>query len=278
MPPRETRRSRPTPSTCRRGLLTANGGSVPTGSVPSAMLLAPSGTALFVANSGTQRYFSLHREVGRHAHRCQRNHADRGMTPLEHGHGLGADTSSLWRIRDCRSIRLPARSRYSRFRMRLLTEVPGSPFRVAELASARSGPGPAGVAVTPDGKFLYVSNQFDSTVTTFSVDASGLLTRGPVVPVGTAPSALAITPDGGFLYVANSSTVSGFAICNQVVTSCSDPTSSGRHSHRRHGLALFCRGWDRCPSSPHPRENSCLWLTACPTRFRNIKSPPEPAC
>ena len=73
--------------------------------------------------------------------------------------------------------------------------------------------------------FLYVSNQFDSTVTTFSVDASGLLTRGPVVPVGTAPSALAITPDGGFLYVANSSTVSGFAICNQVVTSCNDPNT-----------------------------------------------------
>ena len=38
-----------------------------------------------------------------------------------------------------------------------------------------------------------------------------LLTRGPVVAVGTAPSALAITADGGFLYVANASTVSGFA-------------------------------------------------------------------
>ena len=105
-----------------------------------------------------------------------------------------------------------------------LTAVPGSPFRVAELG-ASSGTGPAGVAVTPDGKFLYVSNQFDSTVTTFSVDASGLLTRGPVVAVGTAPSALAITANGGFLYVANSSTVSGFAICNQVVNTCNDPTT-----------------------------------------------------
>ena len=45
--------------------------------------------------------------------------------------------------------------------------------------------------------------------------------------VGTAPSGMAITPDGGFLYVANSgsSNVSGFAVCNQIVTSCSVPTS-----------------------------------------------------
>jgi len=38
---------------------------------------------------------------------------------------------------------------------------------------------------------------------------------------------MAITPDGGFLYVSNagSSNVSGFAVCNQIVTSCSVPTS-----------------------------------------------------
>ena len=35
------------------GGLTANGGRVATGSVPSAMILAPSGTALFIANSGS---------------------------------------------------------------------------------------------------------------------------------------------------------------------------------------------------------------------------------
>ena len=52
-----------------------------------------------------------------------------------------------------------------------------------------------------------------------------MLTRGPVVPVGTSPSALAISPNGGFLYVANASTVSGFAICNQIVTSCNDPNA-----------------------------------------------------
>ena len=88
-----------------------------------------------------------------------------------------------------------------------------------------SGAGPAGVAVTPDGKFLYVANQFDSTVTRNAVDANGVLTLGPSVPVGATPSAMTITADGGFLYVANASTVSAFAICNQVLTSCNDPTS-----------------------------------------------------
>ena len=105
-----------------------------------------------------------------------------------------------------------------------LTEVPGSPFP-SSAPNAPSGTGPSGLAVTPDGKFLYVANQFDSTLTTFSVDASGVLTQGLVVPVGTTPSAAAITADGGFLYVANASTISGFAICGQVLASCSDPTS-----------------------------------------------------
>jgi 6-phosphogluconolactonase (cycloisomerase 2 family) len=35
---------------------------------------------------------------------------------------------------------------------------------------------------------------------------------------------MTITADGGFLYVANASTVSAFAICNQVLISCNDPT------------------------------------------------------
>jgi DNA-binding beta-propeller fold protein YncE len=106
-----------------------------------------------------------------------------------------------------------------------LTKV-GSDVPVAD-PSAPSNPGPAGIAVTPDGKFLYVANQFDGTVTGFSVDGSGVLTRGTTVTVGTAPTGMGVTPDGGFLYIANSgsSNVSAFAVCNQVVTSCSNPTS-----------------------------------------------------
>ncbi len=108
-----------------------------------------------------------------------------------------------------------------------LSEVAGSPFRVAT-PSAPNGPGPAAVAVTSDGKFLYVANQFDGTVSSFSVDAtSGALTPILTVPVQLAPAGLGLTPDGGFLYVANSgsASVSAFAVCGQIVTTCNDPTN-----------------------------------------------------
>ncbi len=204
------------------GTLSANGKSVSTGSVPSAMVLAPSGSALFIANSGTND-ISSYSVKSDGTLTASSTTPTGGMTPLS----MAMDSAGHFLFVANQGLQIdPASGTISVFAVQdaTLTAVPGSPFRVAELG-ASSGTGPAGVAVTPDGKFLYVSNQFDSTVTSFSVNASGVLTRGLVVPVGTAPSALAITPNGGFLYVANSSTVSGFAICNQVVTSCIDPTA-----------------------------------------------------
>ncbi|MBZ5649670.1 MAG: lactonase family protein [Acidobacteriia bacterium] len=204
------------------GTLTANGKGVATGSTPSAMVLAPSGSALFVANSGTND-ISAYSVKSDGTLTAGSTTPTGGMTPLS----ISMDSAGHFLFVANQGLQIdPASGTISVFAVQdaALTAVPGSPFRVAELG-ASSGTGPAGVAVTPDGKFLYVSNQFDGTVTSFSVNASGVLTRGLVVPVGTAPSGLAITPNGGFLYVANSSTVSGFAICNQIVTSCNDPTA-----------------------------------------------------
>jgi 6-phosphogluconolactonase (cycloisomerase 2 family) len=204
------------------GTLTANGKGVATGSTPSAMVLAPSGSALFVANSGTND-ISSYSVKSDGTLTAGSTTPTGGMTPLS----ISMDSAGHFLFVANQGLQIdPASGTISVFAVQdaALTAVPGSPFRVAELG-ASSGTGPAGVAVTPDGKFLYVSNQFDGTVTSFSVNASGVLTRGLVVPVGTAPSGLAITPNGGFLYVANSSTVSGFAICNQIVTSCNDPTA-----------------------------------------------------
>jgi 6-phosphogluconolactonase len=204
------------------GTISANGASVPTGSVPSAMILAPSGSALFVANNGTND-ISAYSVKSDGTLTAAATTPTGGMTPLN----MAMDSAGHFLFVANQGLQVdPASGTISVFAVQdaTLTAVPGSPFRVAELG-ASSGTGPAGVAVTPDAKFLYVSNQFDSTVSTFSVDASGVLTRGSVVSVGTTPSALAITPNGGFLYVANSSTLSGFAICNQVVTSCNDPTA-----------------------------------------------------
>jgi 6-phosphogluconolactonase (cycloisomerase 2 family) len=218
------------------GTITANGKSVATGSVPSAMILAPSGTALFIANSNSSippnspactlpspGSITAYTVGSDGTLTAASGSSPTGFIPLamaidSGGHFLFVANQGL----QCD----PTSGTISVFAINnaTLTEVPGSPFRSSE-PLAPSGTGPSGLAVTPDGKFLYVSDQYDNTVTTFSVDASGVLTRGPVVPVGTSPSAMAISPNGGFLYVANASTVSGFAICNQIVTSCNDPNS-----------------------------------------------------
>lgn len=209
------------------GLLTANGAGVATGGSPTAMLLSPSGDALFIANSATNN-ISTYTVKSDGTLSAGSSALPTGMTPL----GMAIDSAAHFLFVANQGLQIdPASGTISVFSIQSgsLTEVAGSPFRVAAI-SAPSGPGPAAVAVTPDGKFLYVANQFDGTVTGFSVDASGVLTRltpGATATVGTAPSGMGITPDGGFLYVANSgsSDVSAFAVCNQVVTSCSVPTS-----------------------------------------------------
>lgn len=204
------------------GLLTANGGAVATGSVPSAMILAPSGTVLFIANSSSNNISAYTVKTDGTLTAAGSSQAA-GMTPLS----MAMDSAGKFLFVANQGLQIdPNSGTVSVFAVSKssLAEVPGSPFVVAA-PGAPSGTGPSGVAVTPDGKFLYVSNQFDSTVSKFSVDAAGVLTRGPVVPVGTTPATLAITADGGFLYVANASTISGFAICGQVLTSCSDPNS-----------------------------------------------------
>ncbi len=204
------------------GVLTANGAAVATGSVPTAMILAPSGTALFIANSGSNNISAYTVKTDGTLTAAGSTQAA-GTTPLS----VAMDSAGKFLFVANQGLQVdPNSGTVSVFAVSntSLAEVPGSPFVVAA-PGASSGTGPSGVAVTPDGKFLYVANQFDSTVSKFSVDAAGVLTRGPVVPVGTTPATLAITADGGFLYVANASTISGFAICGQVLTSCSDPTS-----------------------------------------------------
>jgi DNA-binding beta-propeller fold protein YncE len=193
--------------------------------MPSAMLLAPSGSTLFIANSASDN-ISTYAVNSNTSLTAGSSTSPTGMTPL----AMATDSAGHFLFVANQGLQVdPASGTISVFSIQngSLTEVAGSRFRVADV-SASSGTGPAAIAVTPDGKFLYVANQFDGTVTGFSVDTtSGALTRGSTLLVGTAPSGMAITPDGGFLYLANSgsSNVSAFAICNQVVTSCSVPTS-----------------------------------------------------
>jgi 6-phosphogluconolactonase (cycloisomerase 2 family) len=93
-----------------------------------------------------------------------------------------------------------------------LTLDTGSPFQV--------GDDPAGVAVDASGKFVYVPNTADATISAFSLDsATGALTPVPGSPFpsggnGSINGPLGIATDAGnFMYVCNASNdVSAFSI------------------------------------------------------------------
>jgi 6-phosphogluconolactonase (cycloisomerase 2 family) len=99
-----------------------------------------------------------------------------------------------------------------------LLAVPGT------LLSTAGSAGP--MAVSSDGKFVYVANQAEGTVMVFAVAAGGGLSAVSGAPFAVDPGAqfLALTPDGKFLYVASftitssgiSQTVKGYAV-NPVV-------------------------------------------------------------
>jgi 6-phosphogluconolactonase (cycloisomerase 2 family) len=74
-------------------------------------------------------------------------------------------------------------------------------------------------AITPDGRFVYVSNAGSSTVSGFAIGSSGTLTALPGTVVGTNPAGagnldIAVSVDGKFLYTLNSAggTIGEFAI------------------------------------------------------------------
>jgi DNA-binding beta-propeller fold protein YncE len=74
------------------------------------------------------------------------------------------------------------------------------------------GNGPTGIAIDPTGKYLYVTNFQDGTVSSFSIDSSGTLSLiGSPVATGNinganptpGPIAVQVDPSGKFVYVVN---------------------------------------------------------------------------
>ena len=62
------------------------------------------------------------------------------------------------------------------------------------------GSAPRGVAITPDGKTAYVTNDGSGSVTPIDTATN---TAGTAIAVGRSPFGVAITPDGKTAYVAN---------------------------------------------------------------------------
>jgi 6-phosphogluconolactonase len=204
------------------GKLSANAKSVGTGSVPAAIAISSAGDAVFVANSGSDDIsaYTLNSDGTLSA--------ASGTTPAgQNPVNMAVDSAGHLFVANQGTQSDPASATISVFSASgdSLSEISGSPFPVSS-PGALTGPGPAAVAVTADGKLLYVANKFDSTITQFSVSSDGALTRVTSYVAGTTPSAavIVVTSDqSNFLYVANSGSnnVSAYAICTQVSATCS---------------------------------------------------------
>jgi len=84
-------------------------------------------------------------------------------------------------------------------------------------AAIPAGRNPVALAATPDGKFVYVVNQGDNTVTPITTSP---LTVGAPIAVGTSPMWAAAKSDGSTVYVANqgSNNVSVIDVASNTVT------------------------------------------------------------
>ena len=106
-----------------------------------------------------------------------------------------------------------------------LVPLNGSPF-------AANGTGPAGLAVDPDGQFLFVANNASNSVSVYSIDATtGALTpTGFPIAAGAGPVAVTVDPTDHFVYVANltSNNISAYAINGSTLTPVVDaPFNAG---------------------------------------------------
>ncbi|QDU69134.1 beta-propeller fold lactonase family protein [Engelhardtia mirabilis] len=85
---------------------------------------------------------------------------------------------------------------------------------------AATGAVPRGATIDPTGRFYYIANSLDGTLSQYALDpASGQMSPlvPPTVTTGAAPFAVAADPTGRFIYVVNQAgnTISGYAITPQ---------------------------------------------------------------
>lgn len=103
-------------------------------------------------------------------------------------------------------------------------------------SSCAAGDGASDASLTPDGRFLYVANDFANTVSPYAIGSDGTLTpiacSGSRCNTGFGPSVIAVSPNGQFVYAANTDgTVSVFAIGSDgsltpmSCSTCSNPSA-----------------------------------------------------
>ena len=121
--------------------------------------------------------------------------------------------------------------------------VVGSPVQTVPILSQGSTASPTGIAVSPDGRFLYITNTYAGSIAVMSIGADGTPTlisasdhAGDTCGLG-YPLADAISPDGNELYVLNAG---DSQYGENMVTSFSIDTYNG-------ALGAQVGGLDGCP-------------------------------
>ena len=199
------------------GSLTQASQPLGTGSFPAGIAIAPSINAIFVVNQGSDTV-SAYGVDASGTLTAASGTAKTGQMPT----GIAIDPTGKFLY-----VANEGSNDVSVFSVNgtTLTPVKGSPFTTIP-AGSTAATGPTAVAVSATGNFVYVANRFTQSLAAFSAH-SGVLTPLGTSPytVGVTPSGLGIVPSGAFLYVANqgSNNVSGFAICDKVVTTCHNP-------------------------------------------------------
>ena len=181
-----------------RGRLSPIGHPVPSGSLlPREVAVSPDGRLLFASHWSTAA--GRRAVVSVFGIRRDGTLRPRGRTRV------GVDAAAMSASPDGRFLYVDAQTsgRVHGFRITAtggLRALPGSPYAAGRQAE--------GVAITPDGRHLYVSNVTRTgRVWAFRVGQRGRLTRLAGSPFGTGsngPEGMAVTPDGRHLFTVNS--------------------------------------------------------------------------
>jgi DNA-binding beta-propeller fold protein YncE len=189
------------------GALTAVGPAVPADDAPIYAAATPDGKFLYVANAGTN-------SKGVSGYRI--DPATGVLTPMTPAAFPTTGSSEpLSIVVDPASTRVYTTNAVSISAFAInpqtgaLTDVPGTPVAAPSNALLY------GLAITPDGRFLYATEINNHQVLSFSIDAAGLPhLMGDPLRTGDFPAQVAVDPSGKFVYVANwiSNDISRFSI------------------------------------------------------------------
>lgn len=169
---------------------------------PDAMAVLPDGKTAYVAHYGFYDYKTV--DVSK---------VDSRLSLVDLQSGRVLKDVSVGRGPDSLVLSADARTLYSaNVYDNNISVIDTSTSTVRATLTHESIIGPFTLALTPDGRFLYVTNygnplyparSDNNTVTVFDTATNTVVKVIPVGPAGSSPSGIAITPNGKYAYVTN---------------------------------------------------------------------------